>query len=198
MFKFNKIIWILISSDIMFNGAAGILSPVFAIFLVQSIDNGSARLAGSAVALYWLVKSTLRIPIAYYLDKNQGEWDDFYSLVIGFFIWSITHFLYIFASMPWHIYLIQTLMAVGGAFAFTPWYGFFTRHIDKHHENFEWSISVSLTGYGMALAGFMGGYLSDSFGFKWVFISTGVISLIGVVLLLLLKKEIIKNSAQKS
>lgn len=186
----NKFIKILISADLMFNVAAGFINPIFAIFLVGSIQGGSIRLAGTAVAIYWLTKSVLRVPIAYYLDKKRGEYDDFYSMVIGFLIFSLAHFLYLLASIPFHIYIIQLIMGIGGAFAFTPWYGFFTRHIDRHHESFEWSIAVSLVGFGMAIAGYLGGVIAEEFGFAPLFVISGTVSLLGVVLLLFIRKNI--------
>jgi hypothetical protein len=190
MLTLNRVIKILISADLMFNAASGFINPVFAIFLVQAIEGGSVKLAGTAVAIYWITVSTLRIPIAYFLDKKQGEYDDFYSMIIGFIVFAAAHFLYIFAQIPAHIYAIQFLMGLGGAFAFTPWYGFFTRHIDLSHESFDWSIEVSVVGYGLAAAGFLSGLIVNSLGFTPLFIISGIIALAGVVLLSLIGKNI--------
>jgi len=181
---------ILIGADLMFMTAVGFIAPVFAIFLVQSIENGSAQVAGTAVAIYWLTKSVLRVPLAYFLDKNKGEYDDFYSMIIGFSIFTVAHFLYLLAQTPIHIYMIQLVMGIGGAFAFTPWYGFFSRHIDRYHENFEWSVDVSLVGFGVAGAGFAGGYIAENFGFSPIFIISGVICLLGTLLILFIGKRL--------
>lgn len=190
MKSINKIIRILIGADLLFNSAAGFINPIFSVFLIESITPGSIELAGTAIAVMWVVKSIFRIPVAYALDKKEGESDDYYSLVIGFFIHSIAYFLYIFAKTPMHVYAIQALFGIAGAFAYTPWYGFFARHIDKRRENFEWSITNSLIGFGMAGAGFTAGFIAQNYGFKPIFIICGIMSLIGTALLLLMKSHI--------
>jgi MFS family permease len=91
-------------------------------------------------------------------------------MLIGFSIYTLSYFLYLFAKIPLHIYIIQLLMGIGGAFAFTPWYGFFSRHIDRYHENFEWSLEVSLVGFGTAAAGFAAGIIAERFGFAPLFL----------------------------
>lgn len=192
--KINRVIKVLTSTESVFEFAYGLVTPVFAIFIVQSIENGTAQVAGTAVAVYWFVKSALRIPIAWFLDKKDGEYDDFYSMISGFFIYSICLFLFNFASTPTHVYLIQALTGIGGALAFTPWYGFFTRHIDKSHENFEWSISVSLTGFGISLAGFLAGVITDKLGFAFIFTAGGIISLLATSLLFLVGKNLKKRT----
>jgi len=186
----NKIIRILIGADLLINSAAGFLSPIFAVFLINSIVPGSIELAGTAMAIMWVTKSIVRIPVAYALDKKEGENDDYHSLVIGFFIHSIAYFLYIFAETPMHIYAIQALFGIAGAFAYTPWYGFFARHIDKRRENFEWSITNSVIGFGMAGAGFLAGVVAQNYGFTPIFIVCGIMSLAGTALLLLMKNQI--------
>lgn len=186
----NKVIWILVTADLMFNAAIGFLSPVFAIFIVQSISGGSATVAGTAMAIFWMTKSVFRLPIGYVLDSIRGEKDDYYSMVTGFFIFSIAHFLYLFASTPIHVYGIQFLMGIAGAFAFTPWYGFFSRHIDRNHENFEWGIAIALSGFAVSGASFIAGVTVDTYGFNPIFIASGVISLIGTVMLLSIKNRI--------
>lgn len=174
----------------LFNSAAGFINPIFAVFLIKSIVPGSIELAGTAMAIMWVVKSLARIPVAYVLDKKAGEKDDYYSLVVGFFIHSVAYFLYIFAETPLHVYAIQALFGLAGAFAFTPWFGFFSRHIDKTKENFEWSIANSLIGLGMAGAGFIAGIVAQNFGFTPIFIICGTTSLAGTALLLLMKNHI--------
>lgn len=186
----NKFIKILIGADLMFMTAAGFIGPVFAIFLTKSIEGGNIKLAGTAIAVYWLTKSVLRIPIAYLLDKKRGEHDDFYAMIVGFSIYTLAHFLYLFAKIPFHIYIIQAFMGIGGAFAYTPWYGFFSRHIDKHHENLEWSIEISLVGFGISGAGFATGIIAEKYGFSPIFIISGLFYLAGTILLLLIGKHI--------
>ena len=186
----NKIIKILISADLLFMTAFGFIAPIFAIFLVQSIEGGTVQLAGTAVAIYWLTKSILRIPIAYYLDKKRGEWDDFYAMIAGFSIYTIAFFLYALAQSPFHIYGIQFFMGIGGALAFTPWYGFFTRHIDKYHENLEWGFEISFVGFGIALSGFFAGFIAERYGFVPLFIIAGTLSFIGTIILLLVRKNL--------
>jgi len=122
--------------------------------------------------------------------KIKGEKDDFYSMVIGFAIYSLAHFAYLFVQTPLHVYLVQFLMGLAAAFAFTPWYGFFARHIDKNHESFEWGIAISMSGFGLAAASFAAGIIVDSFGFAPIFIISGTISLLGTIFLLLIRKKI--------
>ena len=186
----NKIIKTLIGADLLFMSAAGFVAPVFAIFLVQSIEGGSAQLAGTAVAVYWLTKSVVRVPLAYFLDKKRGEYDDFYTMLFGFSIFTVTQFFYLFAEIPAQIYAIQFVMAIGAACAFTPWYGFFARHIDKFHESFEWSLEISFVGFGIAGAGFAAGFIAEHYGFAPLFIISGTLSLLGTLFLLFIGKNI--------
>lgn len=186
----NRIILILIASDVVFQIGTGFIDPIFAVFLVESVSGGSLQLAGTAVAIYWLVKSIVRIPIAFLLDKKRGEKDDFYTMLTGFFMISAIQFLYLFVNTATHIYIIQIFLGIAGAMAFTPWYGFFSRHIDKYQENMEWSISNSMVGFAIAGAGFATGIVAEKFGFHPIFIISGTLSLLGTLLLLLIGKKV--------
>lgn len=188
--RINKIIKILTISDLFYQTGAGFVAPIFAVFLINSVGNSSMKVVGIAVAIYLITKSITRLPVGYFLDKKRGEYDDFYSLISGFFVMSICYFLFLLAKTPNHIYIIQFLMGVGAAFAFTPWYGFFSRHLDEHHENLEWGIAISLTGFGMAGAAFVAGLVADKFGFEPIFILGGTFSLLGTILLLFIGKNI--------
>ena len=108
---FNKVIIILIISDFFLNMGWGLMAPVFAIFIVQKVALGSiaqaATVAGFSSFIFWTIKSILQIPIGKYLDRNHGEIDDFWFMVIGTFMMAFVPLGYVFSSQPWHIYLLQ-------------------------------------------------------------------------------------------
>jgi len=195
MFKsINKIIRIIIYWDFLINSAWGFLGPVFAIFIVQDITVGAAekgaKVAGFAALFYWGIKSILQIPIGKYLDKNHGERDDFLFMVIGTFLTGLVPFGYLISYLPWHIYFFQVIHAIGMAMVVPSSYAIFTRHIDRGKEAFEWSLDSTVLGVGMGITGAFGGLVAAYFGFKIIFILTGLLTMGSLFLLFLIRKEI--------
>lgn len=195
MFKsLNKVIKVLILSDFFLNSAWGLIVPIFALFIVQNITVGStaqaAKVAGFATFFYWVSKSILQIPIARYLDKNHGEKDDFWFMVVGMFLLVLPPIGFLFSSLAWHIYLLQALHALGMAMAIPSWYAIFTRHIDKGKEAFEWALNSSSLSLGMGITGAIGGIMAAAFGFKIIFILVAALNMISALCLLFIRKEI--------
>lgn len=167
----------------MISGFA-VFGPVFAVFITQKIEGGSLEIIGFTAAIFQIFKSSFQIPIANYLDKNRGEKDDFYSLIIGSFLIASVPFLYIFASRPIHLYLINAIYGLGAAFAIPPWNAIFTRHIDKMHESTDWAVESVSIGIGAASAAALGGVLAQKFGFDIVFLVAGIVAIAGAVTLI--------------
>lgn len=187
----NKVIKFLISSDLVLNSGWGLLAPIFAIFIVQNIQGGDAKVAGIAAATYWLVKSLFQIPIGHYLDKNHGEKDDFHFMFWGTLLTGLVPFGFIFAFLPWHIYFLQFFHALGMAMTIPSWSAIFTRHVDKGREAFEWGLESTALGAGAGIAGAVGGILAATFGFKIVFILVGSLTVLSSILLLFIYREIV-------
>ena len=187
----NKVVKVMVFSDFFLNAGWGLISPILAIFIIQSINGGNAMVAGIAVGIYWIAKSILQIPIANYLDKHSGEKDDYLALIIGTVISALSPIIFIFASEPWHMYVGQLVHAVGMAMAIPSWSGIFTRHIVKHREALSWSLDSSSIGIGAGLAGIAGGILVNYVGFTPLFIVLIIFNLIAAFLLLLMMKDIL-------
>lgn len=186
----NKVIKYLILSDLAFYTGWGFINPIFAIFVVEKIQGGNAFVVGMASAVFWLVKSLLRVPIGVFLDTCPSERDDYFALVVGLFIAALVPFGYIFAKIPLHIYILQGLHGFGLAMSLSGWTAIFTRHIDKGRESTEWGLDATSIGLGTAAAGAFGGWAVTKFGFTWVLILTGIFGLLGVGLLFALRNEI--------
>lgn len=187
----NKVVKTLIFYDLLLLFGWGLVVPILAIFIMESIQGGNTQVAGLAIGIYWLGKSLLQVPIANYLDKNHGEKDDYYFLIFGTLLASLAPFGFIFASLPWHIYFLQVIHALGMASAIPAWAGIFTRHIDKGKEAQSWALDSSALGIGVGTAGIIGGTVANLFGFVPLFIGVGTFGIISALLLLPLKNELL-------
>ncbi|OGN02369.1 MAG: hypothetical protein A2655_01390 [Candidatus Yanofskybacteria bacterium RIFCSPHIGHO2_01_FULL_43_42] len=188
--KINHVIRTLVSADFFTTAGFSVFGPVFAIFVTRQITGGSLEIIGFAAAIFQIFKSVLQIPIARYLDKNHGEYDDFYSLVFGTFLVATVPFWYIFASEPIHIFIIQAIYGIGAAFSIPPWYAIFSRHLDKMQESTEWSMDSIAVGVGAASSAAIGGILAQKFGFNFVFIVGGIFAIFGAVQQLKIFKDL--------
>lgn len=177
--KINHVIRTLVMSDLFINAGFSVFGPVFAVFVTKQIAGGSLEVIGFAAAIFQIFKSGLQIPIARYLDRNHGEYDDFYSMVLGTALVVMVPFAYIFASSTTHIYIIQAIYGIGAAFTIPPWYAIFSRHLDKMQENVEWSMDSIAIGVGAAASAAIGGVLAQKFGFQFVFLAGGILAVFG-------------------
>jgi MFS family permease len=182
--KINKIVKYLILSDAVFYSAMGMVNPIIAVFFTDHIADGSLAVAGIASSIYFVISGILQIPFALLMDKVKGEVDDYWFMLGGCILMSLTLFLYIFASTSWHIYLIQALSAIGYSLAYPAWTAIFSRHLDKGKEGFEWSVYNTLISFGSALAAGVGAYVADQYGFQALFFVVGCVTLVSNLLLL--------------
>jgi MFS family permease len=180
--RISHTVRVLITSDFLINTGMSVFAPVFAVFVTKQIVDGSVEVVGFAAATAQLVKSILQIPVARYLDKNHGEYDDFYSMVTGSTLIALTPFMYLFATQAWHLYVIQACFGVGAALAVPPWYAIFTRHIDKMKENVEWSLESVGIGISGAGAAALSGIIVANYGFRWAFFLGGVFAILGAIM----------------
>ena len=186
MFKnINRIVKIMVASDLIMYSGWGLITPILAIYVLDKIEGGNVQVAGIAFGIYWAVKALVQIPLAHWLDSNHGEKDDYYSLVGGIALASLTPIGFIFAVQPWHMYVLQAVHAAGMAIVIPSWSGIYTRHIPKRREAFCWALDSSAINVGLGLSGVVGGVLAKMFGFIPLFIIVSLMGFISVILLLI-------------
>jgi MFS family permease len=177
--RINHVIRSLVLGDFFINAGFSIFAPVFAIFVTRQISNGNIEVLGFAAAIVQITKVVFEIPVAAYLDRDHGEYDDFYSMIIGSILVAIIPFMYLIATTPNHLYIISVIYGIGTAFTVPPWNAIFSRHLDRTHENIEWSVESVGIGIAGAGAAALSGILAQHFGFSFIFVIAGVLALIG-------------------
>jgi MFS family permease len=188
--KINQVVRTLVLADFFVNAGFSVFAPVIAIFITRQIAGGTIEAIGFGAAIVQLCKIAVEIPLSKVLDRNHGEHDDFYALMIGSTLVALVPFLYLLASTMIHVYIIQAIYGIGIAFTVPPWYAIFSRHLDKLQASFEWtldSVSIGLAGAGAAA---LGGVLAQKYGFDFVFIAGGVFAIFGGLLQISIFKHI--------
>lgn len=179
----NRLVKYFILSDLTFLSGWGLLDPFFAIFVIKNVPGATLMTLGIMSGIYWMVKC-LQIPISMYLDKTDGEKDDFYALVCGILLASLALFCFMAATKVWHLYLIQFIKAIAFALYIPAWTAIFSRHLDKNQVAFEWALSNTSAGFAIGLMALVGGLLSR-LGFNLIFLTGGFLGLCAALLLIL-------------
>ena len=186
----NRIIAVLIASDFLLQAGWGLIGPIFAIFLTNQIRGGTLAMVGFIAATYWITKSVVQPFLARVLDINKGEGDDFKFFVIGMYVANLIPLGYIFASEPWHIFLLEFIRGLAMAAVVPTSAALFTRHISKGWEAFSWSVDSTMIGFGAGFAGALGGIIASAFGFHAVFVLVSALGLLASTVLLLIRHKI--------
>lgn len=183
----NRSIQILLLFLFVVNVSEGLFAPLFAVFITEFIFGATLTTVGFAVAFYAIAKSVVQVPLARRIDRQVGEKDDFYVMMIGAVIGIVYAFTLIFITLPWHLYLLSMISGIGGACLMAAYYGIFARHVDKGHEGFEWSLfSVGGLTISAAIGAAVGGVFTDTFGFTATFLTAGILNTVAAIFLLFL------------
>ena len=182
--EINRVIKLFISADLLFISGWAIIKPLFAVFVVSEIRNATVVTVGILAGIFWVTRAVLQVPISLFLDRMEGERDDFYSLIFGLMIISISAFGFMLAQSIWHVYLIVFIKGIGFSLYSPSWCAIFSRHLDKDHTAFDWALHSSAVSLSIGVAGFIGGWLVLAAGFKIVFLIVGLLALTAASLLL--------------
>jgi MFS family permease len=185
----HKTLKLLTISDIFVFTGFGLVAPVLAIFIKDNLIGGTLLAAGISSAIFLIVHALLQILFADIFSAKDRRW----MLILGTALIALVPFGYIFATNVWHIYIIQFVYGVGAGFAYPSWYSLFSSYLDRKEGGYQWSIYNSGVSIGTAISAAAGAWLAGIIGFRWVFLITGSIAVIGLLLLFKLDKNVGKK-----
>lgn len=178
----NRVIKLLVWSDFIIFFAAGLLSPIFAVFILK-IPGSDLKTVGLSAACYWIARTLSTVPLSRLMDRTDGERDEFYFMVVGSFIFSSVPLFYLFISAPWHLYVIQFIFGLANSMAVPAWRILFTDHLDRGKTGYEWSLEDIAIGTATASSAYLGSILANRFGFQLIFVLLAIMGYIGTILL---------------
>jgi Major Facilitator Superfamily. len=184
----NLVTRILVLSDFFLFFSVGLLSPIYAVFVLDNVQGSSLQIIGFATAIFWLVRVASVIPLSRIMDKLKGERDEYYFMLFGTLLISTTPLGLIIASQPWHIYVIQALNGIAFSMIIPAWRVIFTKNLNRERVSYEWSLDDVGTGIATAIAAATGAWIAQVFGFDALFFFIFAVGMVSVLVLLLIYK----------
>ena len=183
--KVGRIVKYFIFVDLALLAGWGLIAPIFSVFVITKVAGATLITVGTGAAIYWILKSILQLPLANYLDKNPGEKDDLYALILGLLIASFSAFSFSLVRTIPQLYFVQALQAVGFALYAAAWPAIFSRHLDKDRVSFDWALDSTAAGLAAGASAFLGGIAAKFLGFESVFILASLFTGVSALILLL-------------
>lgn len=179
----NKVLRLLVLSDLFILSGFGLIQPIFAIFVIRQIPGATITAIGIAATVQLFTRAVFQIIIGKWADDERGNKRELYALVAGSIIISVVPLGFIFASSLSILYLVQFVHGLGQALWYPSWRVIFTRYADNRRAGYEWGLYDTVTSFGVATAAALGGYFTEQFSFTPLFIAVSAASFIGSLFL---------------
>ncbi len=182
--KVNRVVRSFVISDLLFWGGWGIVNPIFAIFVVNKVPGATIATVGAVIAMYWIVKAIIQIPVAIFLDRKGGDRADFHALILGLMLAGFAAIAFLAVRDIAGLFAVVFVQALAYGLYTPSWSAIFSRHLDKDHYAFDWSLDSTTVGIASGIAAALGGGIAALWGFTGVFILTSIFSFASVFFLL--------------
>lgn len=122
-------------------------------------------------------------------DHIEGLRDEVFFIIFGYLARGVLFMLFALATHVWHLYMFQFFAGALRALASPADKALFTKYLKSHKTATLWGVDESFVNISSALGAGLGGYLITVYGFRSVFVITGILTIIaGIVNIPLLKK----------
>lgn len=182
-FKLPRLVRDFVLADFVLLAGWGLMGPIFSIFIVEQIAGATLVTVGVTAAIYWLVKSVIQIPIAEYLDRTDGEKDDFAVLLGGLVLSGVAALLFTLVDTVSKLYAVQFLHSIAFGMYVPSWSAIFSRHLDKNKYALSWSLDSTAIGLASGVTGFIGAAIANRYGFTSVFLAAGALSFLSALVI---------------
>jgi len=185
----NRVIRFLVGYHFAWYFAFGLISPIFAVFILKTIPGSTLQVVGLSATAYWVARTLSTVPLSKFMDKTDGERDEFYFLLFGSIIISSVPLLYLLVHSARQLYLVEFIHGLANSMAVPAWRILFIDHLDKGKTGYEWSFEDIAVGLAIALSAYLGAVLAEHYGFNILFIGISILNFTGVFFLLPLYRD---------
>jgi len=183
----KKALKILLAADSLFTVAAGMLGPIYAIFVVEKIK-GDVLTASISWAIFTAVCGIVIYLFSRLAEKTK---ETEYWVIAGYFIIALGYIGYIFISTKPGLFFIQIILGLGAAMNKPSYDALYSKHLEDGKSISQWGLWEAKESIIGAVAALLGGFLVSWFSFELLFIIMAIIAITSGIIILVQPRELI-------
>jgi MFS family permease len=150
----------------------------------KSIPLSPAAIGVLLSAFFWAY-TLLQTPAGWIVDRFGIKW----PYAAALFLWSALTAATAMVSSLRGLIFVRVLLGVGEAFVTPASMGYIRKHFPEHQRGLPVGIFMSGTKYGPAIGAPLATYLVLGYGWRWMFVLSGTVSLLWLIPWFLLVKK---------
>lgn len=167
----------LLLANYLYMAGVGLLSPIYALYVLEI--KGDEFIAGASWSLYLITAGLIML----FFGKKEDLAKSYKPFVTsGYFIASLSTFMYLIIDTVPQLFLLQIIHAVGIGLLTPSLRAAYTQLQDKKQKAHEWALFDGGLFILQGVAAFTGGALLSLFGFTSLFIFMGTIQVFSAII----------------
>lgn len=176
---------LLVTLTIM-TGAAGLLGPIYAIYVEKL--GGHILATSASYAVFGIVYGLSMLVMGKIADRVKEKE---YFIVFGFLLSGFAYLGFLFATQPLHLFFIEAVLGLAMSSITPANDALYTKHLDSGKYASEWASWEAVFWITDGVSAFLGGLIVAYISFTALFILMASISFIAGVYILLLPRRIL-------
>lgn len=189
----SKVIQALTLSDFGVWSGSSLITVIFPLFVLAQIKDATVIDVGISSLIYTAIGSILNVSLGKFLDKRKGYIDEVLVLALSNFIRGAAIIWLAFAGHLWELYTVQAITGFAKSLNLTSWRILFSKFLDSNHAGVQWGIYDTIMSIGLGIAALLGGVIGQEFGFQYVVLIGGIMSLIATIFPLMAYRNVKKS-----
>ncbi len=174
--KKSNVLSILTFNDASLWGADTFMAVIFALFITNNINEGTAIIVGFSFAIYRLARAFSSIPIGRLLDEHKGHIDEYFAVIGSGVLIGLSYFGLFFATEIWHVYLGMAFIGIGHSLDILSWKILFYGNMPKNSGGEIIGVYETFMQIVYALSTVIAGFIGEYYGFEWVLLVAAVLA----------------------
>ena len=167
-------------SEMFLWSAHNLFMPIIAVYVIKNIKGGTLEVAASGISVYLISRVLFELISGMFIAKGSDR-RKLLIIISSMAFLSVSYLGFMVATDLLTLFLSYFLMGLSLGLASPVRMALFSTHLDRNKETEEWSFHDALSFIGMALAGALGGFIAQAYGFKIVFSASVILNLFSIV-----------------
>lgn len=157
----NKVLIYLTMSDVFSWGPYLIISALSSLYLANKLGENAAEFVGIGIAIYYITRGFLQIPLGALTDKLQRDRDEIILLFIGVLLTGLPFIFYPLINDQYQYYLLQFVFGFGTSLNVTNWRKLFALNIREGREGISYAKYETVMSFATALLSILVGIVAN-------------------------------------